>query len=93
MTIPFYHRYSSEPLDERGLASTKIVENTPVSSHTCFLYRLPSARPEVPSVILTNQAKNSSSFPSITGKSPVQQQVAAFLCAGVMSVVVAVQLL
>jgi hypothetical protein len=84
MTIPFYHGHYTETLHVSWSHFHKGSENTAGYSHTCFLAALWRGRPEVHPLILTKPAKNSSSFLTITGKSHVQRQVAAFFCEGII---------
>jgi hypothetical protein len=63
----------------RGPTSTKRFRE-----HSWLLATLWRGRPEVHLLILTKPAKNSSSFLTTTGKSHVQQQVAALFCEGII---------
>jgi len=84
MTIPFYHGHYTETLHVLWSHFHKGSENTAGYSHHWFLAALWRGRPEVHPLILTKPAKNSSSFLTITGKSHVQRQVAAFFCEGII---------
>jgi|SRR5216683_6978202 len=84
MTIPFYHGHYTETLHVSWSHFHKGSENTAGYSHNCFLAAFWRGRPEVHPLILTKPAKNSSSFLTITGKSHVQRQVAAFFCEGII---------
>jgi hypothetical protein len=84
MTIPFYHGHYTETLHVSWSHFHKGSENTAGYSHNWFLAALWRGRPEVHPLILTNPAKNSSSFLTITGKSHVHRQGAAFFCEGII---------
>jgi hypothetical protein len=68
----------------RGPTSTKVQRTQLVTPTTGSSQRVYRGRPEVHPFIPTKRAKNSSSFLTITGKSPIQRQVADFLCEGIM---------